>query len=152
MAEYASDPDTVILAGTVRDLGPESLRGTFGVERWYKGSGGASVPIQGGTPTDCGLDLTIGDHLVMVAFVTDGVLHPNSCLPFGDPATPEGQQLAREIVAAVGEGTEPAGTIEPSQDGGIPGGALLGVGLAVVIGLVSAFAFLRRDRPTSPQG
>lgn len=143
IAEYAAEPDTVILSGTVTSVAPESLRGTFQVERWYKGSSDtAELSIQGGMGSDCGLPLTVGQRLVMVAYVNEGVLQPSICSPWGDLSTPEGTQLLAETVAAFGEGTAPGGVEEPtggtSGDGGIPGIVLLGG--AVVVGLIAIVA------------
>jgi len=82
IAEYANEPDTFILTGTVTFVAPESLRGTFRVERWFKGAGDvADIPIQGGMGADCGIPLTVGQQLVMVAYVNDGVLTPSICSP-----------------------------------------------------------------------
>lgn len=116
IAEYAAEPDTLILAGTVTAVGKD-LRGMFRVERWYKGSSDVvDVPIQGGNGADCGIGLSVGQQLVMVAYASDGILHPNICSPWGDLSTPEGQQLADEALLAYGEGTVPGG----AEPGGTP--------------------------------
>jgi len=143
IAEYANEPDTFILSGTVTFVAPESLRGTFRVERWFKGAGDvADIPIQGGMGADCGIPLTVGQQLVMVAYVNDGVLTPSICSPWGDLSTPEGQQLQADTVAAFGEGTAPGGDEVPggvgSGDGGIPW--ILIAGAAVVISLIAIVA------------
>lgn len=153
IAEYASEPDTLILSGTVTALG-QDLRGSFRVERWFKGSSDvAEIPIQGGNGGGCGLGLSVGQQLVMVAYVSEGVLQPSICSPSGDLSTPEGQQLQAETVAAFGEGTAPGGAETPAggtpRDGGIPGIALLGG--AVVVGLIAIVAgasFLSSRRET----
>lgn len=153
IAEYANEPDTLILKGTVTVYDQTSHRGQFHVERWYKGSSEvADIPIQGGDGADCGLTLSAGQSLVMVAFETEGVLAPNICSPWGDLATAEGQALAAQTVEAYGEGTAvPDGgdTVAPA-DGGfaipmiVP---IAGAALVVVIGAIAIASFVsgRRD-------
>lgn len=142
IAEYAGEPDTLILTGTVTAVG-QDMRGTFQVDRWYKGSSDSpEIPIQGGNGADCGLGLTVGQELVMVAYLNEGVLAPNICSPWGDLSTPEGRQLQADAVAALGEGTPPAGAGEtPDPSSGVSGlpGILLLAG-AVVAGLVAIIA------------
>ncbi len=153
IAEYANEADTLILSGTVTSVGKD-LRGTFRVKRWYKGSSDiAEVPIQGGDGANCGIGLSVGQQLVMVAYVSEGVLHPNICSPSADLSTPEGRQLQADAGAAFGEGTVPEGAETPtgatSGDGGIPGIVLLGG--AVVVGLIAVVAgasFLSSRRET----
>jgi hypothetical protein len=142
IAEYANEPDTVILSGTVTAVGND-LGGTFRVERWFKGSSDVvEIAIQGGNGADCGLGLSVGQQLVMVAYVSEGVLQPSICSPAGDLSTPEGVQLQAETVAAFGEGTAPGGADAPgggtSGGGGIPGIVVLGG--AVVVGLLAIVA------------
>jgi len=149
IAAYANEPDTLILSGTVTAMGND-LRGIFRVERWYKGSSDvAEIPVQGGNGADCGLGLAVGQQLVMVAYVTEGVLHPSICSPSGDLSTPEGQQLQAETIAAYGEGTAPGGTETPDGDppGGIPGIVLAGGALVVaVIAIVAGASFISGRR------
>ena len=107
MAAYATDPDVVVLTGRVVAV-DHNQRGTFRVERWYKGGGIAvDIPIQGGDGANCGIRLTAGDHLVMVAFFSDNVLSSSICSPSGDLATPAGRQLEQDAVHTFGEGWLP---------------------------------------------
>ena len=151
IAEYANEPDTLILSGTVTALG-QDLRGTFRVERWYKGSSDIpELPIQGGNGADCGLGLAVGQQLVMVACVNEGVLAPNICSPWGDLATPEGRQLADETLLAYGEGTVPGGgeapTGTPADTFGIPWIVVIGAAVIVVlIGIVAGASFISGRR------
>lgn len=142
IAEYANEPDTLILSGTVTAVGGD-MRGTFRVARWYRGtSDSPELPIQGGNGADCGLGLAVGQELVMVAYVSEGVLSPNICSPWGDLSTPEGRQLEADTIAAFGEGTPPAGVEEPDGPASglqsVPG--LIVLGGAVVLGLVGVVA------------
>ena len=121
IAAYAGEPDTLILKGTVTVYDETSQRGQFHVERWYKGSSDvADIPIQGGDGANCGLPLTGGQTLVMVAFENEGVLAPNICSPWGDLATAEGQALEAQTVEAYGEGSpvpDSGDTVAPTDDG-----------------------------------
>jgi hypothetical protein len=142
IAEYANEPDTMILTGTVTAVG-QDLRGTFRVARWYKGSSDIpEIPIQGGNGADCGIGLSVGQELVMVAYVAEGVLQPNICSPWGDLSTPEGRQLQDDALLAYGEGTPPGGAEGPAGpapgDSGVPGIVILGG--AVVAGLLAVMA------------
>jgi hypothetical protein len=144
IAEYAGEADTLILTGTVTAVG-QDLRGTFRVERWYQGSSDvAEIPIQGGNGADCGIGLSVGQKMVMVAFVSEGVLHPNICSPYADLSTPEGQQMEAEAVAAFGEGTPPAGEETPTGGAAsgftVPGVVVLGGAAVVVIVMIVAGA------------
>lgn len=150
IAEYANEPDTLILSGTVTAVG-QDLRGTFRVERWYKGSSDvADIPIQGGNGADCGIPLTVGQQMVMVAYVSEGVLQPNICSPYGDLSTPEGQQLANDALLAYGEGTvpgggEPEGT--PPDTFGIPGIVVIGgAAVVAVIAIVAGASYVSGRR------
>ena len=141
IAEYANEPDTVIVAGTVTALDPQARLGSFKVERWYKGtSDNAEVIVRSGDGADCGIPLTVGQDLVMVAYVEEMTLNPSICSPWGDLSVPEGQQLQAEAVAAYGEGTAPTGGGVPVDgDGGAPIAPLelLLVGGAVVLGIIA---------------
>lgn len=151
IAEYANEPDTLILSGTVTAVG-QDLRGTFRVERWFKGSSDiAEISIQGGNGADCGLPLAVGQQLVMVASVAEGVLQPSICSPWGDLSTPEGKVLEAEAVAALGEGTPPGGEDTPSADPpdtfAIPWIVVLGGSVIVaLIAVVAAASFLSSRR------
>ena len=141
IAEYAAEPDTLILSGTVTAVG-QDMRGTFRVDRWYKGSSDSpEIPIHGGNGADCGLPLAVGQQLVMVAYLSEGVLQPSICSPSGDLSTPEGRQLADEVLLAYGEGAVPGG----AESGGeapdtfsIPWIVVLSG--AVIVGLIAIVA------------
>lgn len=151
IAEYANEPDTLILSGTVTAGGGDQL-GTFRVERWYRGSSvAADLPIRGGDGANCGIPLTVGQELVMVAYAADGVLSPSICSPYGDLSTPEGRQLQADAIAAFGDGTPPGDSGGPTGgsagDGGIPGIIVLGVGaLIAVVALVAGASFISGRR------
>jgi hypothetical protein len=142
IAEYANEPDTVILAGTVTAMDPQARLGSFKVERWYKGtSENAEVIVRSGDGADCGIPLSVGQHLVMVAYVEEQTLNPSICSPWGDLSLPEGQQLQADTVAAFGEGTAPGGAEAPGEDSAafdVPG--LLLVGGAVILGIIVIIA------------
>lgn len=145
IADYAALPDTVILTGTVT-AADASQQGLFRVERWYKGTSAAiDVPIRGGNGADCGIPLTVGMHMVLVATVDNGVLHPSICSPWGDLSTPEGRQLEDEALLALGEGTlpgggsgEPGGSPPPTLN--IPWIVVIGAGVVVLLVVVVAGA------------
>lgn len=145
MAAYAADPNVVVLTGTVVAVDQNQL-GTFRIERWYKGTSAAiDVPIRGGNGADCGIPLTVGMHMVLVATVDNGVLHPSICSPWGDLSTPEGRQLEDEALLAFGEGTlpgggsgEPGGSPPPTLN--IPWIAVIGAGVVVLLVVVVAGA------------
>ena len=156
MAVYAADPNVVVLTGTVVAV-DQNESGTFRIERWYKGTSIAvDVPIQGGDADACGIRLSVGAHLVMVAFVSDNVLHPNTCSPWGDLSTPEGRQLEDQANHAFGEGTLPgrhAGEQLGAQPDAQPDAVAVpwiaivaGVGVAVTIAVVLAGGFIARRR------
>lgn len=152
IAEYANEPDTLILTGQVTAYDATSRRGLFRVERWYQGSSEvADVPIQGGDGADCGIPLTVGQQLVMVAYAAEGVLSPNICSPWGDLSTPEGQQLADETLLAYGEGSPPGGEEPPGGDApegfAIPWIAVIAGGAIVaVIAIAAAASFVSGRR------
>lgn len=152
IADYRGQEDIVVLAGTVATLDADQ-RGSFLVERWYQGGAAAVVPIRGGQGADCGLPLTLGQHLILVAYAGEGIVAAGICTPSGDLNTPEGQKLAQEVAAAFGPGAVPAGSGD--DDGGEDAGIVGPVALAVVIGgallLVSVLAFARRERPGPAQ-
>lgn len=146
IAAYGADPGAVILSGTVTAI-DQNQQGSFHVERWYKGTSIAvDVPIRGGNGGDCGIGLTVGLHMVMVASISDNMLRPGICSPWGDLATPEGRQLEDEAILAFGEGTlpgphaglPPGGT--PPDTVGIPWIVVVVAGLAIVLIVVVAGA------------
>jgi hypothetical protein len=151
IAAYADEPDTLILEGTVTVYDETSHRGQLHVERWFQGSSDVpDIPIRGGDGADCGLTLTSGQTLVMVAFEEEGALVPNICSPWGDVATPEGQALEAETVEAFGEGVpvpEPGDTV-PTDDGfSIPTIVpIVGGAIVLIIGAVAIASFVSGRR------
>jgi len=154
IAAYANEPDTLILKGTVTVYDETSHRGQLHVERWFQGSSDvADIPIQGGDGADCGLTLTSGQALVMVAFENEGVLVPNICSPWGDLATAEGQALEAQTVDAFGEGVPvPDGgdTVAPTDDGFavpmiVP---IAGVVIVLIVGVIALASFVSGRRGT----
>jgi hypothetical protein len=141
IAEYANEPDTVILAGTVTAMDPESRLGTFRVERWYKGtSANADILVRSGDGADCGIPLSVGQDLVMVAYVEEQTLQPSICSPWGDLSLPEGQQLRADAVAAFGEGTVPGGAETPGDASGFSVPTALIVAGAAILGIIVIIA------------
>jgi hypothetical protein len=141
IGEYANEPNTVIVAGTVTAVDANSRLGAFKVERWYKGgpSEDAEVIVRSGDGADCGIPLSVGQDLVMVAFVEEQTLSPSICSPWADLSLPEGQQLQAEAVAAYGEGTAPGGSQVPVDGDGFAGIdplEFLLVGGAIILGII----------------
>jgi len=152
IAEYANEPDTVIVAGTVTALDPQARLGSFKVERWYKGtSENAEVIVRSGDGADCGISLTVGQDLVMVAYVEEQTLNPSICSPWADLSMPDGQQLQAETIAAYGEGTAPGGAESPGEESAtgfsVQTVALFG-GAAVlaIIAIIAAASFVSARR------
>jgi hypothetical protein len=129
IADYRGDKDYAILVGRVADV-DANQRGRFEVERWYQGGSADVVAVQGGGGADCGLPLSAGQRLVLVAFVdpAEQVIHAGICSPSGDLSTPEGQKLGQEVVNVFGAG-------QPIE-GGNAGGDIPFLGLAVAGGLL----------------
>ena len=152
IAEYANQPDTLVLAGKVTAMDPQARLGTFRIERWYKGeSETADLRIRSGDGADCGISLTVGQELVMVAYAEESTLSPSICSPWGDLSTPEGQQLRAETIAAYGEGSPPGGAETPGTASGtgfaIPGIVLYGsAAILAIIVLVAGASFISGRR------
>jgi hypothetical protein len=151
IAEYAAEPDTLILKGAVIAYDATARRGVFRVDRWYQGTSDiAEIPIKGGDGADCGIPLVVGQELVVVAYASEGVLVPNICSPWGDLSTTEGQELDAQAVEAYGEGTSPAGEEEPTAESGgfaVPWIALLAGGaIVIVIGVIALASFVSGRR------
>lgn len=157
IATYGEQPEAMILTGTVAAMDPVTQRGTFHVDRWFKGSSEVSdIPILGGDGASCGIPMAVGQEMVMVAYVQDGILQSSLCAPWGDLSTPEGQALRDEAIEAFGEGTTPGDVGEApapgtptSGDGGfaIPWIVVIGGGLIVIIiGVIAAASFVSGRR------
>lgn len=158
--------EDAVLVGTV---GPRDARGVFAfaVERWFRGGSdpvvgmlGAEQPMPDGTVAfnTCGVDLHVGQHLILAAFRSDLTLTPSSCSPHTTVESPEGQALLAAAVGAFGNGVIPVAEPDPGRAHGGPTVdlaliAILGVLAAVVIVLfvVLLFIFRRRDPPAAPQ-
>jgi hypothetical protein len=153
---YVDQPDTMVLTGTVVAM-DASQRGTFHVDRWYQGSSEVSdIPIRGGDGANCGIPLTLGQELVMVAFVTEGFLQPSICSPWADLSTPEGQQLRDETIEAFGEGTVPDDATAPGEPmsgdrGGfaVPWIVVIGGGAVALVVVIIAAASIVSSRRES---
>lgn len=114
IADYAAFPDTLVLAGTVMAIDQDQL-GTFRVERWYNGfRDGIEVPIRGGNGSGCGVFLYAEQRMLIVARDVGGVLRTLGCATSADLATPDGERLLAEVVAAFGEGTSPRAPVAAS--------------------------------------
>lgn len=145
IAEYRGDPDYAILVGRVASV-DANQRGSFAVEQWYQTGRipvAPVVPIQGGQGADCGMPLSAGQHLVLVAFTEAGVVHAGICTPSGDLNTPEGQALGNEVVAAFGPGTPVEGD-PPASELPIAGIAIGGLALLALV--VAVLFVARRER------
>jgi len=151
---YVDQPDTMVLTGTVVAM-DANQRGTFRVDRWYQGSSEVSdVPIMGGDGANCGIALSVGQELVMVAFVTEGFLQPNICSPWADLSTPEGQQLRDATIEAFGEGTQPDDAAAPGEPTGGEGGGFAvpwivvigGGAVALVVVIIAAASIVSSHR------
>ncbi len=151
---YVDQPDTMVLTGTVVAMDATTQRGTFHVERWYQGSSEISdIPIMGGDGASCGIPLTVGQELVMVAFVAEGFLQPNICSPWADLSTPEGRQLRDETIESFGEGSVPDDAAAPGEptsgDGGgfaVPWIVVIGGGAVALLVVIIAAASLVSSR------
>jgi len=151
---YVDQPDTMVLTGTVVAMDATTQRGTFHVERWYQGSSEISdIPIMGGDGASCGIPLTVGQELVMVAFVTEGFLQPNICSPWADLSTPEGRQLRDETIESFGEGSVPDDAAAPGEptsgEGGgfaVPWIVVIGGGAVALLVVIIAAASLVSSR------
>lgn len=151
---YVDQPDTMVLTGTVVAM-DANQRGTFRVDRWYQGSSEVSdVPIMGGDGANCGIPLSLGQELVMVAFVTEGFLQPNICSPWADLSTPEGQLLRDETIEAFGEGTRPDDATAPGEPTGGEGDGFAvpwivvigGAAVALVVVIIAAASVVSSRR------
>jgi hypothetical protein len=148
IGQYANDPGALVVEGTVTAVA--QTRGTFKIERWYKGSSDvAEVPVSIGDGANCGIPLTVGQHLVMVAYESEGTLDPNICAPYGDLTTAEGKQLQADAVAAYGEGTVPKDAAQPPPSTGfqVPGFVILGgAAIAAIVVIVLGASVLSGRR------
>ncbi|MEW5991905.1 MAG: hypothetical protein AB1736_11250 [Chloroflexota bacterium] len=140
---YVGQPDTLVLAGTVTAYDATTQRGVFRVERWYQGSSEVSdIPVMGGDGANCGIPLTVGQALVMVAFEADGFLQPNICSPWADLSTAEGQRLRDEAIEAFGEGTPPDDAATPDPGSPTGGGGEFAIPALVIYGGVAVIALI----------
>jgi hypothetical protein len=147
---FEDDPSIIVFVGTVvsMDRGGDEFghtRGELLIQRLFKGSiPSARLPVIGGGGGDCTMTLAAGQSMVTAARFADGVVTPGLCMPFGDPATPEGQRLILEATAAYGAGVAPPGlppdsqSSPPTPDRGDRGQALAiamvgALGIAVVL-------------------
>lgn len=158
--------EQVVVVGTV---GPGDGSGIFpfAVERWFKGGDAATIRLTSATQrlpdgsfvtNSCGVDLTPGWHVILVASLRDGIYDPSPCQPFAAIETADGQRTLQAAIATFGDGAPPGTT--PGGTPESPGGptidlaliAILGV-LAVVIAVLFGALFLafgRRDGTAAP--
>ena len=153
---FTGQEDAVLL-GTV---GAPEARGLFAfhVERWFKGGSDAIVPMHsamqpvGNGPVSfntCGLDLQVGQRLILAASRDDLSLSPSACSPHADANSPEGGALIAAATQAFGAGLAPGELAGPGPTGGGFDLVLIAVVLVAVavvaIGVVVGLSFLRRE-------
>jgi hypothetical protein len=154
LAEYGNDPDHVVLAGAIGLVDAQG-RAQFQVQRVYHGEAvAATLPIQGGDESMCGVPLVANDRVILVGSIQQGVLHASSCAPFASLANPDGQRLAAEAdVAFGGFGIPPPGASPlPVADSGPAADTALfltvgglAIGTILLFGVVALV--VRRRRP-----
>jgi hypothetical protein len=163
-AELADAPGTVVFIGTVQSIDQRNgdqlghARGVLLVEWVFKGSiPSARMPVVSGGGGDCTMALNAGQRMITAATLEGGEITPHLCSPYGDPATPEGQQLIEAATTFFGAGAAPPGaegdptspdTATPDLRGGDP--VLLAIVIAtpiiaILLILVVVAAFRRRD-------
>jgi hypothetical protein len=166
VAEAGGQPGMVVFIGTVQSLarGVDQFghaRGELLVEWVFKGPLPARMPVVSGGGGDCTMPLEAGQRMITVAPLSEGVITPGLCLPFGDPNTAEGQQLIQQATAVFGPGAPP-GAADPTSepvDASLPQGfdpvqlgiVILTPFVAIVLILLVVAAFRRReDRTEAP--
>lgn len=114
LAAYRDEPTAVIVVGTISMLGAQGI--VFEVERVFKGPiPSQTLRIEGGDPAMCGVTLTGGARVFMVASLDAGVVRPSSCRPFVALPSEEGDALIKEAEATYG-GVGPApGSVTPTD-------------------------------------
>lgn len=120
----------------------------FAVERWFKGGVAAIVQLASDSQrlpdgsfmtSSCGVKLTPGAHLILTAWLSDGVYAPSACGLLADVDSPEGQRLVSAAVAAFAQGEIPGGPSSEPAPGFSFDPALIAI--LIVIGLVVAVMF-----------
>ena len=154
VAAYRTDADVVIVAGTVRELGP--ARGQFAIEQVFKGAVAAAVlPIIVDT-SSCGLFLKDGTRMVLAAHLENGALQPSVCMSAARIPSAEADSLIADAVAVFGGGQPPPGgaddlgepnaplapTAQPAAPAPAAGTDDSMVVAAVLVGLAGAFTLL----------
>lgn len=179
MAEALKEPRTAVFTGLVGMPTPEGV--PVAVSRWFKASPPGPVVLldsrsfedpMGGS---CGTNRPpAGSEWIFIAWLNERArFDVNMCSTHADLASPEGQALLKDAVAAFGEAppvpdvteppAEPVATVSPAGPGdpadpadpvappepSVPAGVLLmagGAGLLLLLG-VAAVLVGRRGRP-----
>ena len=159
---FADAPSIIVFIGTVASVDRAAnefgrTRGVLVVERMFKGSiPAARMPVIGGGGGDCTIGLDVGQRMITAASFENGEITPGLCMPYGDPATPDGQRLIEEATKAYGAGAGPPGgpsepTTPPSATDGGAGELTLSLAMAGAVGvavlLFGALIVLSRRTP-----
>jgi hypothetical protein len=160
VAEYAAEPGAAIFVGRAGATAGDAI--LFAVERWYRGAGAAPVVMLiPGDSAMCGIAISPGDRMVMVAYRTDdGRFRPSLCSPHARVDSPEGAKLLAEANTAFGAGAVPVPGETPTPPGGGPGSGtpgggtsgpgpwlLMGAAAAGLVALGVGLLFAARRRP-----
>ena len=159
IGKFADQPEIVVFVGTVIRIGQGMndrghTFGTLAVDQVFKGRLPArEMPVIGGGGGDCTIGIELGQRMITAARFADGALTPGLCMPYGDPATPEGQRLIAVATLAYGPGVAPPGgpptAIDPpaaptSGTGDLALPVILGSVLVVAVMLFGGLALLAR--------
>lgn len=111
---FGNEPTIIVFVGTVVSMQEDGRfgqpRGELLVQRLFKGTiPSARLPVIGGGGGDCTLPLEAGQRMITAARFVDDVVTPGLCMPYGDPATPDGLRLIDVAVRAYGPGAMPPG-------------------------------------------
>jgi hypothetical protein len=159
---YKDDPGTVVFVGTVQSMNIDPAnefghsRGQLQVDLVFHGDIPSTLmPVEGGGGGDCTMHLEAGQRMITAAGFDGVVITPRLCSPYGDPITPDGQELIAEAVKAYGPGvrppdapplpTDPPASPNPAADTALP--LIVASIVGVVIALFGAVALLARRRP-----
>jgi hypothetical protein len=145
---HMTDPNSVIVAGTVLQVAPQQV--TVAVQRWWGAGAASSVVIQR-PPSDPNVITSAdwnpqpGEAYIILARHEAGGLSTGICAQL--PGTAD---LAQEVETALGAGIVPGSTGEAPTDQVEPLGAgllpIAFVGLAVLAAIAATIAILRLRR------
>jgi hypothetical protein len=162
IGKYHDDPGTVVFVGTVQSVNLDPNNefghsiGELRVDLVFHGEiPSTRMAVVGGGGGDCTMHLEPGQRMITAASFSGGAITPMLCSPYGDPATPEGQELIDEAVKAYGPGVRPPDAPPlPTDPPASPGAAselalplILASIVGVVVALFGSIAFFARRRP-----